>query len=66
MKLVITKVAKSIFGVYVIFVKINGKPHNYELYSKYSYDLMMLHYKAGRYSRCLATLNKDKADFAHV
>jgi hypothetical protein len=60
LKLIIQSATKTIFGIYEIFVRINGKPYNYELYSKYSYDLMMSHYRAGRYTNCLAVLNKHK------
>ena len=67
MELTVTSTQRDIFGVWQVDITINGKAsYHYELYSKYSYDLMMSHYKAGRYGRCLAVLNKDKADFAHV
>lgn len=59
MNLTITSAQRDMFGVWQVGIIINGKAkYRYELYSKYSYDLMMSHYKAGRYGRCLAVLNK--------
>jgi len=60
MKLTVLSTSTDMWGLHTISVNLNGKCYDYELSSQHAVDLVMSHYLAGRFGRCLATLNKFK------
>ena len=60
MKLKVLSTSTDMWGLHTIKISLNGRHYNYELSSQHAVDLAEAHYRAGRYGRCLATLNQFK------
>jgi hypothetical protein len=58
MKLTILSTECDMWGLHTIKINLNGRHYNYELSSQHAVDLVQDFYRAGKFGRCLALLNK--------